>query len=442
MIKWYLRYRHDISIAIEAIMTNKLRSLLTALGIIFGVAAVISMLAIGSGAQAQIEEQIKLVGLNNIIIKPIVSEKSDSKETGSTGNNKGKSDFSPGLTIGDLRVILETVPSVVQSSPVISANLSVSRQARMLSAKVQGVSPQYFRMFNLNLDEGSFFSNQHNIKNEAVCVIGDNIRMVFFSDTDPIGQSIRCGNAWLKVVGVVEKRDYTTSANDEMGISSSDNSVFVPINTFVSRIGDKSAVPFEMMRGSSYGYNMSGANSSNQLEKIVIQVAETEKLGGTAALITRIVQRLHNNNTDFEVTVPELLLKQQQQTNRIFNIVLGAIAGISLLVGGIGIMNIMLASVLERVKEIGTRQAIGATQRDIVIQFLSEAVLISFIGGIIGIVVGIVLAKSITAMADIKTIVKPISVFLSFGISALVGVLFGFLPARKASRQNPVESLR
>jgi putative ABC transport system permease protein len=244
-----------------------------------------------------------------------------------------------------------------------------------------------------------------------------------------------------------------------MGISSSDNKIFVPVQTVLIRFKNRSLVRADEVEkaNSNSGGNgmviiggssdnkdeeMESDNNLNQLSKIVIQVKETEKLSAAANVIKRMLYRRHSELYDFEVTIPELLLKQQQRTKNIFNVVLGAIAGISLIVGGIGIMNIMLASVLERIREIGTRQAIGASQKDIIVQFLSESTLISVFGGVIGIILGVILSKTITAIFDIKTIVSFFSIVISFGVSAAVGILFGYLPAKQAAEKDPVESLR
>lgn len=439
----FQRYSHDIIIAVEAILANKMRSLLTGLGMIFGVAAVISMLAIGSGAQEEILEQIKQVGVNNIIIKPIESSSSSSDQDAESTDQKSK--YSPGLTLKDIDAIKEIVPSIAQISPVVNLSLKASQKGRVMPVNLEGVNSSYFSLFNLPLSRGAVFGARQERLASSVCVIGDNIRATFFNDQNPIGQKIKCGTNWLTVVGVVKKRDFTTSASDEMGISSSDNKVFVPVNTMLVRFTDRNKMDFNMMRRIMRSGSYSGSDNSktiNQLDKITVQVKETEQLGTSAELIRRILLRRHNYKLDFEVTVPELLLKQQQQTNRIFNIVLGAIAGISLIVGGIGIMNIMLASVLERIREIGTRQAIGATKKDIIVQFLSESILISFVGGLIGILLGILLARLITAFADIKTIITPFSVLIAFGVSASVGIVFGIVPAKRASDQDPVDSLR
>jgi putative ABC transport system permease protein len=235
-----------------------------------------------------------------------------------------------------------------------------------------------------------------------------------------------------------------------MGISSTDNKIFVPAQTILLRFKNRGLVRADEIESSAASRRSATSGSStggddanlNQLDKIILQVKETEQLSATAAVVKKLLLRRHSDIYDFEVTIPELLLKQQQRTKKIFNIVLGAIAGISLIVGGIGIMNIMLASVMERIREIGTRQAIGASRKDIVAQFLAESTLISISGGIIGILLGVILSKIITAVFDIKTIISFFSVFIAFGVSALVGIMFGYMPAKRAAEKDPVESLR
>lgn len=434
-------YNHDIIIAIEAILANKMRSFLTALGIIFGVAAVISMLAIGNGAQEEIMAQIEQVGVNNIIVKPVVLQNFNGGDEAEVDEVSG---FSSGLTLKDAQAIKKLLPSVNQISPVVSVDFNCARSGQSMRVKLEGVSDHYFSLFNLSLASGEVFTEWQQEKGMAVCVIGENVRARMFKDTHPIGEMLKVGSNWMKVIGVIEPRDFTASASDEMGISSSDNKVFIPEKTMLIRFVNRSKLDFEALARQDDDENGNGNNNLNinQLDKIIVQVQQTEQLSSSAELIRLILLRRHKGNLDFEVTVPELLLKQQQQTNRIFNIVLGAIAGISLLVGGIGIMNIMLASVLERIQEIGTRQAIGATRKDIVVQFLSEATLISVIGGLIGVALGIFLAQMITVFAEIKTIITPFSVLVAFVVSSAVGIIFGFFPAQRASQQDPVESLR
>ncbi|MBA4408744.1 MAG: ABC transporter permease [Bacteroidota bacterium] len=447
----FKKYFHDIVIGFEAIIDNKLKSILTALGIIFGVAAVISMLAIGNGAEQEILEQIKMVGVNNIIITPTEvtgNENSSENQDEKAGGKK----FSRGLTLLDLKAIEEVVPTINMLSPVISYNYSAIIDGKSKPVVLEGVNTNYFKLFNINLQLGEFFNKMQSEAGLPVCVIGDNIKTVFFNQENPIGKHIKCGQIWLKIVGVIERRDFTASASDEMGISSSDNKIFIPAQTILMRFKNRALVRADEVEKASARRRIviTDANTKaaaddknpNQLDKIILQVKETEQLGATANIVKRILLRRHSGLYDFEVTIPELLLKQQQRTKKIFNVVLGAIAGISLIVGGIGIMNIMLASVMERIREIGTRQAIGASRKDIVAQFLAESTLISISGGIIGIILGVALSKIITVFFDIKTIVSLFSIIIAFGVSALVGIMFGYMPAKRAADKDPVESLR
>jgi len=454
------RYLHDIIIAVEAILANKLKSILTGLGIIFGVAAVISMLAIGNGAQQEILEQIKLVGVNNIIIKPIIEERIESEE-----GEKEKQKFSPGLSLQDVKSIKRVLPSVNQVSPEIELNSFAIRDKNQEAIKVLGITSSYFELFNLNIETGNNFNELHELHGNAVCIIGSNIRYKFFPTENPVGKSIKVGHAWLKVIGLVEKRATYVGTTEKLGISNVNDRIFIPAKTMLNRYLNRAIVNTKKASGSSMEFSFGGGRGGgmhivrsimttsneegvsevpnyHQLDKIIVQVKETEELNPSTEILSRLLLRRHNNVLDFEITVPELLLKQQQRTKDIFNIVLGAIASISLIVGGIGIMNIMLASVMERIREIGTRQAIGASKKDIIVQFLSESTLISIVGGIIGIVLGMVLAKLINQLADIKTIVSNFSIVIAFGVSATVGIVFGYLPAKRAADQDPVESLR
>ena len=455
------RYLHDIIIAVEAIFANRVKSILTALGIIFGVAAVISMLAIGKGAEQEILEQIKLVGINNIVITPssyVINDGSSNSNENDEGKASGKK-FSRGLTLMDVEAIKQILPTIDKITPVISFNYSALLDGKSKPVVLEGIDNSYFDLFNIQLSNGNRFNNSQISKGLPVCVIGDNIKTQFFRQDNPIGKHIKCGQIWLKVIGVVERRDFTVSASDELGISSSDNKIFIPVQTMLLRFKNRSLLRADEIakaneRSGSNGMMIiiGGAeqkeepvdtdNNLNQLDKIIVQVKETEYLNQSAIMIKRILLRRHSELYDFEVTIPELLLKQQQKTKNIFNVVLGAIAGISLIVGGIGIMNIMLASVLERIREIGIRQAIGAKQKDIIAQFLAESTLISVVGGIIGIILGVILSRVITVMFDIKTIVSVFSIVIAFGVSVIIGITFGYLPAKRASENDPVISLR
>jgi putative ABC transport system permease protein len=392
-----------------------------------------------------------MVGVNNIIITPTEASANETSASGQEGKTGAKK-FSKGLTILDLKAIEEIVPTVNMLSPVISYNYSAIIDGKSKPVVIEGVNTSYFEVFNINLQKGVVFNRLQSEAGQPVCVIGDNIKTVFFNQGNPVGEYIKCGQIWLKIIGVVERRDFTASASDEMGISSTDNKIFVPVQTILMRFKNRALVRADEVEKSNARRRIVITNATasseaedknpNQLDKIVLQVKETEQLGATAGIVKRVLLRRHSGLYDFEVTIPELLLKQQQRTKKIFNIVLGAIAGISLIVGGIGIMNIMLASVMERIREIGTRQAIGASRKDIVAQFLAESTLISISGGIIGIILGVALSKIITAVFDIKTIVSLFSIFIAFGVSALVGIMFGYMPAKRAAEKDPVESLR
>ena len=445
------RYLQIISIALGAVFTNKFRSILTALGIIFGVAAVIAMMAIGNGARLEILDQIKLVGVNNIVILPLKQDGSnkdaENEEEGKTLRKK----YSPGLTLKDAENILKSIPTVEKVSPeVIYPTLAV-RNGKKLSVELSGINGVFFDLFNQTLREGNLFSKWQLERGDPVCIIGPQVVAKLFPKENPIGKKLKCGNIWLEVIGILEGVKVNEKAED-MGISDYNRNVFAPIKTVLLRYKDRSLVNQSSLGGSSVSFSgrrmmimVDDAGSivgANQLDKIVVQVKETEQLTVTAEVLKKILERRHQGVEDFEIKIPELLLKQEQKTKDIFNIVLGAIAGISLIVGGIGIMNIMLASVMERIREIGIRRATGATKKDIVFQFLTEATFISVSGGLIGILLGVIMAKVITSTTGILTIVSFPSILISFGVAATVGIVFGYLPAKQASEKDPVESLR
>jgi len=448
------RYFHDIIIAVESIMANQLRSILTALGIIFGVAAVITMLAIGKGAQKEILDQIKMVGVNNIIVTPIIQAASGSDED-DTNTDSQKKKYSPGLTLDDVEAVREVLPTLHTVSAEIAVSSYVVKAGKRETAKLLGVSNNYFDIFNLPLAQGVFFNEFQEENGITVCVIGDNIRNKFFSREDPIGKYIKFDNVWLKVVGVLEKTEVTLTRFENIGVNVMNDNIYIPVQTMLLRFQNRALIASRIqastnntMRRGFMRANFTTATANaesgnyNQLDRIIVQVNESGELSPSTDLLARLLLRRHEDVKDFEITVPELLLKQEQRTKDIFNIVLGAIASISLLVGGIGIMNIMFATVMERIKEIGTRLAIGAQKRDIVVQFLAEAVLISVSGGLLGVIIGIFASFLITNFADIATIVTPMSVIISFGVSATVGVIFGYSPAKRASERDPIESLR
>lgn len=442
------KYFLSLQIAIGAVFDNKVRSMLTALGIIFGVAAVISMLAIGNGAKKEVLDQMKLVGVNNIVITPVESDdsSSNSEESDEEGaeaeEEKSKEKLSRGLTLEEAYSIKKMIPGVERVSPEVINQTRIIYNDRGVKGTFTGVSADYFDIYSLELDQGSYFNDFHYKHAKQVCLIGHNIKSRLFPTEDAIGKQIKCGDVWLTIIGVLRSRGSAGEQMSELKLSDFDMNVYAPLETVLIRYNDRSIVTKKSLKGRGRNSSETGETNRNQLDKLVVQVTETNKLKTTAAVLNKMLLRRHAGAKDFQITVPELLLKQEQKTRSIFNLVLGAIASISLIVGGIGIMNIMLASVMERIREIGVRRAIGATQKDIVFQFLSEATIISVTGGIIGIILGLVIAQLITQFTEIPTIVSGFSILISFGVSAGIGVIFGYMPAQKAAEKDPVSSLR
>jgi len=436
--------------AAEAVGHNKLRAGLTSLGILFGVASVIAMLAIGNGAEQEILEQMRLLGANNIVVTPLVEQKEG--KVADKDDKKESKRFTPGLTYLDAESISEIIPDVSATSSEVVVNTVLTREGLHRSGKVVGVDSSYFRLLNLHLAQGSPFSRPHFDAASAVAIIGQGVKSRFFTTEEPIGRTIKVGNQWLSVVGVLEDRKVSADVSQRLGIRDANMDVYVPLPTMLLRFRNRAEVTQEEMELAAREFSQPDSSVTddqraekrnyNQLDKVVVQVDRAAAVPSVAEIVQRLLKRRHNDVVDFEITVPELLLRQEQRTKTIFNIVLGAIASISLVVGGIGIMNIMLASILERIKEIGVRRAVGATQRDVLAQFLSEAVMISLAGGVAGIVTGAILSSIIEHAAKIHTIVSPLSVVVAFGVSVAVGLLFGIVPAWRAARQDPVVCLR
>jgi putative ABC transport system permease protein len=446
--------------AAEAVAHNKLRAGLTSLGILFGVASVIAMLAIGRGAKQEILAQMALLGSNNIVITPLVEQKEGEAKEEEEPGKKDVKRYTPGLTYRDAEAIQRMVPGVDVASAEIVMNTTITREGRRRSGKVVGVDTTYFRLTNEQLTDGSFFSPAQIEHGRPVAIIGYGVRTRFFTTQEPVGQAIKVGDSWLTVVGVLKDKRVSNETAQRLGIRDPNMDVYVPVRTMLLRYRDRAQLNQkdvqEAGRGGGEGMIIIGGQQQaeeteeqraertnlNQLDRIIVRVQEASKVPGVAELLQRMLARRHNQVIDFEITVPELLLQQEQRTRNIFNIVLGAIASISLIVGGIGIMNIMLASVLERTREIGVRRAMGATQKDILFQFLSEAVIISVAGGLAGIIVGASLSYGIERFADIRTLVSYISIAVAFGVSFTVGLVFGIVPAWRAAKADPVVSLR
>jgi putative ABC transport system permease protein len=439
--------------ALDAVGHNKLRASLTSLGILFGVASVIAMLAIGKGAEQEILAQMRLLGSNNVVVTPLVEQREGQVQDDEPVREVKR--FSPGLTYADARAIARMIPVVEVTSAEIVVNTSITREGRRRSGKVVGVDTTYFRLTNLELGSGGWFTQAQVAHGLPVAVIGHGVRTRFFTTENPIGKPLKVGDNWLTVVGVLADRGVGEQAVTRLGIRDANMDVYVPVNTMLLRFRNRAQLTQQDVEQAARPEVLNNQEevpeseeqrqerlNRNQLDRIIVRVADSKYVTGVGEVLQRMLARRHNSVVDFEITVPELLLRQEQRTKNIFNVVLGAIASISLVVGGIGIMNIMLASVLERTREIGVRRAVGATRRDILVQFLSEAVLISVAGGVAGILVGAGLSLGIERFAGIQTVVSYLSVFVAFGVSFSVGLAFGIMPAYRAAQQDPVVSLR
>jgi putative ABC transport system permease protein len=413
---------------LKSLWLHRLRSLLTVLGIVFGVCSVIAMLAIGEGASHEAQEQIKNLGSQNIILKSIKPPE-EQKVT-----DKGSQSYvlEYGLTYADLRCIQSTIPGVTVIVPGRVMREYAWNISRRVDCELMGTVPWYPAMRNHRLAQGRFFNDRETEGHASVCVLSAEIVRALFPLDPPIGRDLRIGGSYYRVIGVLEPLSHAASANSEPGANAAAlPRIFIPLETAKTRYGEILA---RERRGSMEAERIA-------LHEVTVKVAAREQVVGVADAIQAVLKRNHKK-LDYLITVPLELLRRAERTKQIFNIVLGSIAAISLLVGGIGIMNIMLASVTERTREIGIRRALGAKRRDIVSQFLVETVLLAATGGVLGVALGIAVPYLVTRFAGMITIVTFWSPPLAFGISAIVGVVFGLYPALRAARMDPVEALR
>ncbi len=441
--------RLNFPIALQAIGHNKLRGVLTSLGIVFGVASVIAMLAVGRGAQQEILEQMKLLGTNNIIIVPIVEQEEGQVENaGESERAAAKKKFTAGLTLSDADAIETTIPYVDFTSPEIIVETTVIREGLKRTGKLVGVDTTFFKTSDFTLVRGNGFTATHTEQAFPVCIIGYGIRTKFFSGENPLGKKIKCGNIWLTVIGVLGERTISGRNIQHLGLRDYNMDVYTPVSTLLLRYKNRTLITRQDVQEASRTFRENDSDEEkkkpnyHQLDRLVVRVSDSRYMGPASEIISRMLERRHNGVVDYQITVPEELLRQEQRTKQIFNIVLGAIASISLLVGGIGIMNIMLASVLERTKEIGIRRSLGATRRDVILQFLSEAVFISVTGGSIGVMLGAGMAAVIEKTTGILALVSLDSIILAFVISIAIGIAFGIFPAKRAAEHDPIVALR
>jgi putative ABC transport system permease protein len=403
----------NFRIGIDALLAQKLRSFLTMLGIIFGVAAVIAMTSISAGAQSEILDAIQNLGVNNIIVS---AKEPDDRDQVQENRRKNPN----WLTVEDKAALRELLTDASPIVPIrrVEEKVKLPQQA---GAGIVGTSPDFQVVFNTRLTAGRFISADDNDQRAPVAIITETLRRDLFPLENPLGKQLKVKDSWFTIVGVIQPPlGGFTSAGLDLPDMSED--VYVPLETLNAR--------FAINR------------SKSPLEAIVIRVLDENKVRSVAIAAERVLTRRHHQAEDFDIIVPVELLEQSKQTQRIFNIVMGTIASISLLVGGIGIMNIMLSNVVERTKEIGVRRAMGARRSDVVSQFLLEAVLLSMFGGLVGVVVGVTMAWSITRFAGWNTSIGPFAVVLAFGVSATVGIVFGWWPAKKAAEMDVINALR
>ncbi len=423
------RLLRAVRLGIKSLWLHKLRSLLTVLGIVFGVCSVIAMLAIGEGASYEAQEEIKNLGSQNIIlrsVKPPEEQKVSDKASQSYV-------LQYGLTYTDIKRIKATIPGVTVVVPGRIMREYVWNISRRIDCEIMGTVPWYPRMRNHRVARGRFFSEREMDDSANVCVIGSGMVRALFPLDSPLGKHVRVGGDYYEVIGVMEpvgkipqqaalSQDNTKAAADRM---------FIPLETAKTRYGE---ILMKQRSGSFEAERI-------QLHEVTVKVETPEQVPSVANAIKEVMERNHKKK-DYDIVVPLELLRQRERTKQIFNIVLGSIAAISLLVGGIGIMNIMLASVTERTREIGIRRALGAKRRDVITQFLVETVMLSGAGGLIGVLLGVTIPWFVSHFAGMKTIVTFWSPIVAFSISALVGVVFGIYPAMRAAQMDPVEALR
>ena len=404
----------SVRMGVRSIRAHKLRSSLTMLGVIFGVAAVVAMLAIAGGARREAVEQIRLLGTNNLRVNQV-------KLTGKSleeAEQKGSS----GLTSADAELLAASLRGLRGMAPVRFVDAPVLWRGREAGARVVATNADYGRVTDFRVEQGRFLSALDLRDAKRVAVLGSSVAHDLFGFQRPIGRRVRIGEDWFTVVGVMETKRVREARASVIRVRDLNRDVYVPLSAAAARFP--------------------ATRDAEAIDELALQLGSADEVPALAPTVTRLLRLSHHGVADFEVVVPSELLAQAQSTQRVFNVVMGSIAAISLLVGGIGIMNIMLTTVTERTREIGIRRAVGATRRAIRGQFLIETVLLSVSGGLVGIALGFAMAKGINLFAGWETALSPLASVGAFLISALVGVAFGLYPAQRAARLDPILALR
>ena len=396
-----------VLIAAEALARYKLRTALSVVGVVLGVAAVIAMMSVSDGARREALGQVEALGLDNLVARSRISS--------AAGGTRG-------LTAGHAARVESLVPLARTASPLIERYLRVARGEKTAMARVIGVRPAYETILRLSLERGRFLAANDEKSAASVCVLGAGIARQIGGLGDPLGERIRVGDRYYQVVGVLRDRGSDTQSTSTLA--------WRDLNAAV-------IVPFAALSGRSLDVDPNQA-----ADEIWLQIADGARVGELADAFDRALVRLPGVRRDFDLVVPRELLAQRYRTQRTFSVIIGSVAALALLVGGIGIMNVMLMSVVERTHEIGIRRTVGATRRHVAAQFLIEALLMTVSGGACGVALGAVVSWGITAYAGWPTRISPIAIILALGVSFAVGLIFGSYPAMKAARLQPVDAVR
>ena len=412
-----MRASDALLFALENLSSRRLRTGLSTLGMMFGVAAVIAMLAIGTGAERRAIATIERLGVHNVLIR--------AKEVPLSERNEARKK-SMGLSDRDVAAIKEAIPHVALVAPKATVDTyKIIGDGYKAQAKIWGVSYRHTEATRLTLQEGRFFDEWDERSHAQVCVLGAGVRRDLFVDGEAVGRFVKVNDVWLKVVGVLAADSLIAGSGEAGGLAGAgegDGDIYLPMATLLTKFERDPLEP--------------------PLVEIVVKLDGQVPPHESAAVIAALLTQLHGGVDDYQIQVPQALLAQKQETQRIFSIVMGCIAGISLLVGGIGIMNIMLASVFEQTREIGVRRAVGALRRDIRFQFLVESFLVAGLGGALGVLLGFIISAIVAAYAGWPTVITPLAIVLSTGVSGAVGLFSGLYPAIRASRLDPIEALR
>jgi putative ABC transport system permease protein len=410
-----MQTKENIRVAIYGLRDHKFRSFLTMLGIIFGTASVITMISIGEGARKQAMAKYQDLGVSNIIIRD--------KDLADKELEEVRTKFSQGLTLADVGAITEIVPGILGIAPQSEAKMEAKFRDKSSKVTVIGVTPGINDILNFRIDKGGFVDQDNYDRKLKICVLGAGIAKELFAYEDPLGKSIKLDDQWFEVAGVLKNKALFTETVGELAARDLNSDVYIPLSTFSSRITKSNIL-------------------SSELKQVTVKFENSSKLVDVSSLIRTIITRRHFDNDDFSIVIPFELMEQEAKESRIYNLLLASIAAISLIVGGIGIMNIMLATVMERTREIGIRRAVGGRKADIMGQFITEAMAMSITGGLIGVFLGIVFSLGIGLLTAVKTSLTLYSVFIAFGFSVLIGITFGYLPAKRAAGLIPIESIR